>query len=72
MTPTEVAEVLGCAVTHVRWLIRHKRLPATQVPSKTNRYGYVYDIAESDVAQYQEFIQTRNPRPGFPLGKSRS
>lgn len=70
MTPREAAEVLGCDVDHVRWLIRHRKLKAKPqiVRDASGRVVFrQYSIHPNAVKQYANKPQTR----GWPRGRKR-
>lgn len=67
MNPREASEILGCSISHIRNLIRSKKLKYKKVPDKNNRHGYVYDIPNVEVNR----LKVNPSNRGWPRGKKR-
>lgn len=67
MTPKKAAEVIGCSISQIKYLIKTKQLKARKVKTETNRHGYCWDIHHSSVNKYAKSQQSK----GWPRGKER-
>ena len=66
MNVKEAAKVIGCAPTHVRYLIGRGLLIAKLVPN--NAVSLRYEIDETEVMRYKNAPQLQ----GYPRGKKRA
>ena len=65
MTPRQAAELIGCATGHVRYLLRHGKIKATQIRSRSGQVEW--DVQLTDV---REFLKAPKIM-GRPRGSSR-
>lgn len=60
-TVKQAAEECGVSTTAIKTAIRKERLKASTVPG-TGKYGWQYLISESDLFEWLEHREERNPR----------
>lgn len=67
LTVSQAADVIGCSVSQVKWLIAQGRLKAKKVEMPGRRWYYLIPYAEA----CRERDNPRKSRRGYPRGKSK-
>lgn len=70
MKPSEAALVIGCHPSHVRRLIRDKKIKVTSKKLKSNR-GRVFQISYNITQKEAERIRDSDQGVGYPRGGKR-
>lgn len=69
LTPIEAAQLIGCSVRHVRWLIVQGKVKAHRLVDSTIGAGFTYRI---DQASAHAYATKHVPQRGNPRGSKRS
>jgi excisionase family DNA binding protein len=54
MTTKEAAELLGVDISHMRRLIRSKKIKAIKVRTRNNQFGYEYQVDRQSIKSYNK------------------